>query len=184
MAVLKAIWLPFLSWAVAVLVVSFGGKQPGVVCATPMAWFMALWVGLRSAAYTRSETKGARLMEAALAGGIFGLLQGVLFTAIVPFMGEIKTNEQRKAVVLAIVMTVLGALISVLLAECLQFRQRIVERDRIGGAFRSQWGCVRSENANPLFQCQTHRFGSAKRGEFRRRALHNKQHGRDLTAQI
>jgi hypothetical protein len=111
-SVLKAIWLPFLSWTVAVLVVSFGGKQPGVVCATPIAWFMALWVGLRSAAYTRSPTRGARLMEAALAGGIFGLLQGVLFTAIVPFMGEIKTNEQQKAVVLAVVIIVLGAVIS------------------------------------------------------------------------
>jgi hypothetical protein len=112
MSVLKAIWLPFLSWTVAVLVVSFGGKQPGVVCATPMAWFMALWVGLRSAAYTRSETKSARLMEAALAGGIFGLLQGALFTAIAPFMGEIRADEQRKAVVLAVVMLVLGAVIS------------------------------------------------------------------------
>jgi hypothetical protein len=112
MSVLKAIWLPFLSWTAAVLVVSFGEKRPGVVCATPIAWFMALWVGLRVAAYTRSETKGARIMEAALAGGIFGLLQGLLFTAIVPFMGEIKTNEQQKAVVLAVVMIGLGLVMS------------------------------------------------------------------------
>jgi hypothetical protein len=47
-----------------------------------------------------------------LAGGIFGLLQGVLFTAIVPFMGEIKANEQQKAVVLAVVMIGVGAIIS------------------------------------------------------------------------
>jgi hypothetical protein len=51
-------------------------------------------------------------MEAALAGGIFGLLQGLLFTAIVPFMGEIKTNEQQKAVVLAVVMIGLGLVMS------------------------------------------------------------------------
>jgi hypothetical protein len=130
MSVLKAIWLPFLSWTVAVLVVSFGGKQPGVVCATPMAWFMALWVGLRAAAYTRSPTRGARLMEAALAGGVFGLLQGVLFTAIAPFMGEIRADEQRKAIVLAIVMLVLGAVISAVFSVAIAASQ---ERRRTKG---------------------------------------------------
>jgi hypothetical protein len=130
MSVLRAIWLPFLSWTVAVLVVSFGGKQPGVVCATPMAWFMALWVGLRSAAYTRSETKGARLVEAALAGGLFGFLQGVLFTAIVPFMGEIKANEQQKAIVLVIVMLVLGAVICAAFSTAIAASQ---ERRRLRG---------------------------------------------------
>jgi hypothetical protein len=74
-------------------------------------------------------------MEAALAGGIFGLLQGVLFTAIIPFMGEIKANEQRKAIVLAVVMLVLGALVSaafsVAIAATQERRRGKLKTDRI-----------------------------------------------------
>jgi hypothetical protein len=60
LAVLKAIWLPFLSWTVAVLVVSFGGEQPGVVCATPVAWFRPFgWVcGRRLTHAVRQRTLG------------------------------------------------------------------------------------------------------------------------------
>lgn len=108
----KAILLPFAFWLVAVLGVTFGARQPGVVLATPMAWLLALWVGLRCAAYTRSVWKSARLTEAALAGGIFGLLQGLLFIAITPLMGPIQAEERQKAVLLGVVMTILGAVIS------------------------------------------------------------------------
>ena len=114
--IVKAIWLPFVSWAIAVLVVTFGGRQPGVVCATPVAWLMALWVGLRSVAYSRSAQKSARLTEAALAGGIFGLLQGVLFVVIMPLMGSIQAEERQKAVVMSVVMIVLGAIVSAVLS--------------------------------------------------------------------
>lgn len=111
-----AIWLPFAVWAGAVIGVAFGGRQPGVVCATPMAWLLALWVGLRCAAYSRSAQKSSRLVEAALAGGIFGLLQGILFAVVAPFMGSIKAEEQQKALFLSIAMIVLGAVISAVLS--------------------------------------------------------------------
>src|SRR5437660_928154 len=39
-AMLRAVLPPFIVWAAAVLFVSFAGRQPGVVCATPVAWLM------------------------------------------------------------------------------------------------------------------------------------------------
>src|SRR6202163_1892 len=120
----KATWLPFVVWLVAVVVVAFGGRQPGVVCATPMAWLLALWVGLRCAAYTRSPQKSSRLTEAALAGGIVGLLQGLLFFAITTFvMGDIKPDERQKAVILDVVMIVLGSVVSALLSVAIAASQ-------------------------------------------------------------
>jgi hypothetical protein len=115
-AILKSVWLPFVSWLVAVLIVAFGGRQPGVVCVTPMAWLLALWVGLRCALYTRTEKKAGRLLEAALSGGLLGLLQGVLFAAIAPLMGEIKSNEQQKAVLLTVIMLLVGTAVASLLS--------------------------------------------------------------------
>jgi hypothetical protein len=125
--IVKAIWLPFIVWAGAVNTVAFGARQPGVICVTPMAWLMALWVGLRAAGYTRSGTKGARLAEAALAGGIFGLLQGLLFAFVAPFMGGIKPEEQSKATLITIAMVVIGAVVSAVLSLIIgasQERQR------------------------------------------------------------
>jgi hypothetical protein len=114
--IVSAIWLPFAVWLLAVVVVAFGGRQPGVVCATPVAWLMALWVGLRSVAYSRSSPKSARLTEAALAGGIFGLLQGVLFVVVMPFMGSIQPEERQKAILISALMIALGAIVSAVLS--------------------------------------------------------------------
>lgn len=111
-AVVNAIWLPFLVWLAAVITVAFGGRQPGVICVTPMAWLLALWVGLRCAVRTRSAQRSSRLTEAALAGAVFGLLQGVLFTLIAPFMGSVQPGERQKAMLLSVIMIVLGAIVS------------------------------------------------------------------------
>jgi hypothetical protein len=112
----KGILLPFAFWLVAVLGITFGARQPGVVCATPMAWLMALWVGLRSAAYSRSAQKSARLTEAGVAGGVFGLLQGILFLAIMPLMGSIRMEERQKAILWGVIMIVFGAVVSAVLS--------------------------------------------------------------------
>jgi hypothetical protein len=112
----KGILVPFAFWLVAVLGVTFGARQPGVVCATPMAWLMALWVGMRCAAYSRSVQKSARLTEAALAGGVFGLLQGILFLAIMPLMGSIRVEEHQKAILWGVIMIVFGAVLSAVLS--------------------------------------------------------------------
>ena len=48
--------------------------------------------------------------EAALAGGVFGFLQGILFIVIVPLMGEIKPNERVSAIGLSLFMIMAGTL--------------------------------------------------------------------------
>jgi len=118
-AIVNAIWLPFVIWLMAVIAVAFGGRQPGVVCATPMAWLLALWVGLRCAARSGSAQRSSRLNEAALAGAVFGLLQGILFTLIAPFMGSIQPGERQKAMLISVIMILLGAIVSAVLSIAL-----------------------------------------------------------------
>jgi len=97
----------FAPWLAIVLIVTFAG-YPGVVCVTPMAWLMALRVGNICAARSRSQLASRRLTEAALAGGLFGLLQGVLFGIISPFMGPIQADEWIKTIVLILIMIAVG----------------------------------------------------------------------------
>jgi hypothetical protein len=99
----------FAIWLAAVLLVTWAG-YPGVVCVTPMAWLIALRVGIICVGRSSSLHTGQRLLEAALAGGWFGLLQGLLFWIIVPFMGEIKPTERTSEAVLILIMLVVGIL--------------------------------------------------------------------------
>ena len=111
-AVLKSLLPPIIVWTTAVVFVTFVGHQPGVICVTPVAWLMACWVGMWCVRVSRSAAKSSLLLEAAIAGGLLGLLQGVLFAIIAPSMGEIRPDEQRKYLILSIVMIAAGALIS------------------------------------------------------------------------
>jgi len=97
----------FVPWLVIILLVTFAG-QPGVICVTPMAWLIALRVGNICAARSRSQLSSRRLTEAALAGGLFGFLQGVLFGVITPFMGPIQNDEWTRAIALVLNMIVVG----------------------------------------------------------------------------
>lgn len=97
----------FVPWLAIVLLVTVVG-YPSVVCVTPMAWLLALRVGIIVPQQSRSAQSSRRLTEAALAGGLFGFLQGVLFTVIIPFMGPIQTNEWMKTIVLTLIMIVVG----------------------------------------------------------------------------
>src|SRR5215207_4792782 len=72
----------FVPWLAMVVLVSLAG-YPGVVCVTPMAWLLALRVGNLCVAHSKSGQSSQRLMEAALAGGFLGFLQGMLFLVIV-----------------------------------------------------------------------------------------------------
>jgi hypothetical protein len=94
-------------WALMVLLVSLAG-YPGVVCITPMAWLIALRVGNLAAWRSRSATSARRLIEAALAGGFFGFLQGILFAVIVPFMGPIREDEITKTILLTLGILAIG----------------------------------------------------------------------------
>ena len=97
----------FVPWLAAVLLVTFAG-YPGVVCVTPMAWLIALQVGNICVTRSRSQLSSRRLTEATLAGGLFGLLQGILFGVISPFMGPIQDDEWTRTIVLILIMIVVG----------------------------------------------------------------------------
>jgi len=99
----------FAPWLAAVLLVTLAG-YPGVVCVTPVAWLIALRVGLVCAIQSRSVQSARRVQEAALAGGWFGFLQGVLFWVITPRLGEVQANEQTSALMLSVAMLVVGML--------------------------------------------------------------------------
>lgn len=97
----------FVPWLVVVLLITVAG-QPGVVCVTPMAWLLALRVGNIVAWRSRSVQSSRRLTEAALAGGFFGILQGILFAVVTPFMGPIQADEWTKTIVLMLIIFIVG----------------------------------------------------------------------------
>jgi len=97
----------FALWLAMVMLVSLAG-YPGVVCVTPMAWLIALRVGHIIVARSRSETSSARLLEAAIAGGILGLLEGILFLVVIPFSGPIQPDERTQTIILTLLMIVIG----------------------------------------------------------------------------
>lgn len=105
----------FVPWLAMVLLVSFAG-YPGVVCVTPMAWLLALRIGNICVGRSRSPESSQRLLEAALAGGFLGFLQGILFLVVVPFMGPIQANEIPKAILLILIMLIIGILAGAVLS--------------------------------------------------------------------
>ena len=72
---LRAFWPPLLVWIIATVVLVALG-YPALVCATPLAWVLALYTGWAAA---RGAGRGQGWLEAGVAGGALGLAQGVLF---------------------------------------------------------------------------------------------------------
>ena len=97
----------FVLWLTMVVLVSLAG-YPGVICVTPMAWLIALHVGNLCVARSRSEKSSQRLVEATVAGGVLGLLQGILFIVVVPFLGPIQANEWTQTIILTFIMVIVG----------------------------------------------------------------------------
>jgi hypothetical protein len=79
---------------------------------TPLAWLIALRVGIMCVAHSRSIQARRRLQGAALAGACFGLLQGLLFWVIVPRMEPIQESEQTSAKIIVLMMVVIGLLVA------------------------------------------------------------------------
>jgi hypothetical protein len=80
-AISASIFLPLLLWTGTVIAMTLAG-YPGVVLMTPAAWLLAVPVGLR----LRRESSGPNnqtTVEAGVAGGLLGLWQGLLFTALI-----------------------------------------------------------------------------------------------------
>jgi hypothetical protein len=97
----------FIGWLAIVLLVAWAG-YPGVVCVTPMAWLIALRVGNLVAARSRSEASSLRLTEAALAGAVLGLLQGILFAVLISQLAPINPDERSRSIILTLIMIVVG----------------------------------------------------------------------------
>ncbi len=99
----------FVPWLAMVGLVALAG-YPGVICVTPMAWLIALRVGNLCVARSTSQNSSQRLWEAALAGGLLGFLQGILFLVFVRFLGPIASNEWTRAILIVLIQLILGIL--------------------------------------------------------------------------
>ena len=97
----------FVPWLAMVLLVTFAG-YPGVVCVTPMAWLIALRVGNLCVWRSKSTLSSRRLTEAALAGGLLGLLQGLLFAGIITLLEPINADERSRTIILTLIIIVAG----------------------------------------------------------------------------
>ena len=90
-----------------VIAVTWAGF-PGVVCITPLAWLLALAVGVRIEEQSTLPEAGQRLRQAALAGGFLGLLQGLLFLVIMPRLEPLQPDERSMAIGIAIFVLIAG----------------------------------------------------------------------------
>ena len=99
----------FIPWLAMVVLVSLAG-YPGVICVTPMAWLIALRVGNICVTRSTSAESSQRILEAALAGGLLGLLQGILFLVFITFLGPIQASEWTRTIVLVVIQPILGIL--------------------------------------------------------------------------
>ena len=68
----------FAPWLILVLLMIWLG-YPGVLCITPAAWLLSLVIGTRCVTNSASPEKFQRLLEAVLAGALYGFLVGGLF---------------------------------------------------------------------------------------------------------
>ena len=81
-AVTAGLFLPLLYWAGAVTAITMFG-YPGVVCITPLAWLLALPVGMRIGREIGTDAKDrADLFSAAVGGALLGLFQALLLAAM------------------------------------------------------------------------------------------------------
>jgi MFS family permease len=100
---------------------------PGVVCITPLAWLMALRVGIVCVSHSNSQPSSRRVQEAALGGAWFGLLQGLLFLVIIPRAGPVREDERGSAVLLTLAIIISGMIVGAGLSA---FTAASVERRR------------------------------------------------------
>lgn len=113
--ILETPLVQFVPWLAMVLLVTWAG-YPGVVCVTPMAWLLALRVGNVSVARSRSINSSSRKIEATLAGGILGLLQGLLFAVIITQLEPINPDEQARSIGLTLGIIGAGIIFGAILA--------------------------------------------------------------------
>lgn len=80
-AFLRTLLAPLLAWSATVLVLTLSG-QPGVVCATPMAWVLAFWCGGQYVRLSGRRRERWPLLGPALVGALLGVGMSVLFILV------------------------------------------------------------------------------------------------------
>lgn len=80
-AFLRTLLAPLIAWGAAVAVITLSG-QPGIVCATPMAWVMAFWCGGQYVRLSEGRPGRFPLLGPALVGALLGIGMSVLFITV------------------------------------------------------------------------------------------------------
>jgi hypothetical protein len=107
-AIFSALALPIIFWGFSVGAISALG-YPGVVCITPIAWLLSFTVGQTSIHRSRSLTKSLRVREAAIGGGMLGVMQGLLFIVISSIGLDVAAGEISRTLLIGVIMTLVGA---------------------------------------------------------------------------
>ncbi len=113
MAGLRPVAAAMIPYTVVVVLATWQG-YPGIVCVTPLAWSLGLWVGAQAALVSRRAGNTRPVAEAGVAGALCGLVMGVLFAVAGPRMGASPTqDEQLQALMLGLcLLTPLGILVT------------------------------------------------------------------------
>jgi hypothetical protein len=129
-AILNASGRTFIFWGVVISLISWKGA-PGVLCITPIAWLLAAWVGKLYISRTHARPSHW-IKEAALAGGIFGFLQGVLFLVLSQVLMPLSAAERTNMLLIGIATTAIGLLAGAGLCALVvrQQRKRILASQR------------------------------------------------------
>lgn len=134
-AVSAGLFLPLLYWAGAVTAITMFG-YPGVVCITPLAWLLALPVGMRIGREIGADGEDRVILSSAATGGaLLGLFQALLLAAMLaaaPSLpggaAAVGANELVNPWLIALVSAVIGvpitAGLSVLMARLVRRRLR------------------------------------------------------------
>lgn len=77
----------FLVWLIEVLVFT-QARQPGIICMKPAIWLLAFVIDRGVITFSSSRQLASLRKEAAIAGGIFGVLTGILYALDILVVGE------------------------------------------------------------------------------------------------
>jgi hypothetical protein len=115
-ALTHAVLRPFFYFGATIVApIIFG--EPGVVCITPVYWLVAIFSGREIARRSKSTDTNARLVEAALAGGLLGLLEAVVCVTVAVFTMTRPSDGLSEVILISLMLTIPGVLVCAMLAS-------------------------------------------------------------------